>query len=83
MHCIVSPQLLHYLRNVHFQAPSGEKASFNANGDFSERYDILNRQETPKGNFYSVKIGYIYPMVQRTDDQQKHHHLEGTSITGK
>ncbi|ELW64882.1 Extracellular calcium-sensing receptor [Tupaia chinensis] len=61
-------QILLYLKNVHFKAPNGKRVTFNANGDFFERYDILNWQETPRGSFHSVKIGYIDPMASTGEE---------------
>ncbi|XP_069495768.1 extracellular calcium-sensing receptor-like [Ambystoma mexicanum] len=50
-------QILHYLKNLHFVAGSGDRISFDSNGDALASYDILNVQIASDDNFRLVKVG--------------------------
>ncbi|KAM4694503.1 extracellular calcium-sensing receptor-like [Discoglossus pictus] len=49
-------QVLHYLKKTPFQARTGNKISFDMNGDISASYDIMNIQVL-NNNFHVVKVG--------------------------
>ncbi|XP_029473189.1 extracellular calcium-sensing receptor-like [Rhinatrema bivittatum] len=50
-------QLLQYLKNVNFAAGSGEKVSFDKNGDPYPSYDLINWQQGSNGSILFVNIG--------------------------
>ncbi|XP_007955214.2 extracellular calcium-sensing receptor-like [Orycteropus afer afer] len=53
-------QLLHRLRNVHFNTPDGREISiFYSNGDIVTEFDILYGQKTPEDLFTFVHAGTI------------------------
>ncbi|XP_069495752.1 extracellular calcium-sensing receptor-like [Ambystoma mexicanum] len=56
-------QVLHYLKRVHFEMESGEKISFDANGDAPANYDILNVQISQDGVMELVKVGKLDPLA--------------------
>nr|XP_014352254.1 PREDICTED: vomeronasal type-2 receptor 26-like [Latimeria chalumnae] len=51
------PQLLHYVKNVHFRNKVGAEVFFDKNGNPPAVYDILNWQLTPDGSMSFVKVG--------------------------
>ncbi|XP_068944312.1 vomeronasal type-2 receptor 116-like [Petaurus breviceps papuanus] len=53
------PQLLQYIRNVHFQTPQKSEVFFDANGDLPSVYDILNVQKNSEDDFHLVNVGYV------------------------
>ncbi|XP_043915196.1 vomeronasal type-2 receptor 26-like [Protopterus annectens] len=53
------PQLLHYLKNVHFKNTGDEDIYFDQNGDPPARYDILNWQISSDGTYNYVDIGHF------------------------
>ncbi|KAJ1121158.1 hypothetical protein NDU88_009285 [Pleurodeles waltl] len=54
-------QVLHYLKNLHFKARSGEEIFFDERGDAPASYDILNVQVSEDGLFQLVKVGTFDP----------------------
>ncbi|XP_036599604.1 vomeronasal type-2 receptor 26-like [Trichosurus vulpecula] len=52
-------QLLQYIRKVHFQTPQKSEVFFDANGDLSSVYEILNVQKNSEGGFHLVNVGYV------------------------
>ncbi|XP_003466651.2 vomeronasal type-2 receptor 26-like [Cavia porcellus] len=54
-------QLLQPLRKVSFQTPDGTHIMFDANGDLVTKFDVLQGQWSPEGQFYFVHIGNMYP----------------------
>ncbi|XP_078514902.1 vomeronasal type-2 receptor 26-like isoform X2 [Lissotriton helveticus] len=55
------PQILHYLKNVHFKTRIGEEIYFDEYGDAPASYDILNVQISEDGIFHLVKVGKFDP----------------------
>nr|XP_014353598.1 PREDICTED: vomeronasal type-2 receptor 26-like [Latimeria chalumnae] len=53
------PQLLHYMKNVHFTTRDGMVISFDKNGDPLPVYDIINWQITPNNTVEYVTIGTL------------------------
>ncbi|XP_070794643.1 vomeronasal type-2 receptor 26-like [Pituophis catenifer annectens] len=53
------PQILAYLRNVHFNNSAGDEVSFSENGLGSARYDLLNWVFLPNQSFVPVKVGQV------------------------
>ncbi|KAJ1121204.1 hypothetical protein NDU88_009326 [Pleurodeles waltl] len=54
-------QILHYLKNLHFKTHTGKEIFFDANGDASAVYDILNVQISQEEEFRLEKIGKLDP----------------------
>uniref|UniRef100_H0WDU4 G-protein coupled receptors family 3 profile domain-containing protein n=1 Tax=Cavia porcellus TaxID=10141 RepID=H0WDU4_CAVPO len=54
-------QLLHPLRKVSFQTPDGTHIMFDANGDLVTKFDVLQGQWSPEGQFHFVHIGKMDP----------------------
>uniref|UniRef100_A0A8C2UIT6 G-protein coupled receptors family 3 profile domain-containing protein n=1 Tax=Chinchilla lanigera TaxID=34839 RepID=A0A8C2UIT6_CHILA len=57
LHVSLLPQLLHALRKVRFQTPDGTHMAFDANGDLVAKFDVLQGQQSPEGQFHFVHIG--------------------------
>ncbi|XP_058019684.1 vomeronasal type-2 receptor 26-like [Ahaetulla prasina] len=55
------PQILPYLRDVHFNNSAGEEVSFSEDGLGSARYDLLNWLFLPNLSFVPMKVGQIDP----------------------
>ncbi|KFO36455.1 extracellular calcium-sensing receptor [Fukomys damarensis] len=80
-------QLLHPLRKVRFQTPDGTHIMFDANGDLVTKFDILQSQQSPEGQFHFVHIGRMEPhrspedrmMIFLKDDVQVPSSVCGTS----
>nr|XP_006009626.2 PREDICTED: vomeronasal type-2 receptor 26-like [Latimeria chalumnae] len=53
------PQLLHYVKNVHFKNNAGDEIFFDKNGNPPPAYDIVNWHLLPDGSAREVKIGSI------------------------
>ncbi|XP_039605561.1 vomeronasal type-2 receptor 26-like [Polypterus senegalus] len=51
------PQILHYMKNVHFTTWSGEEIYFDENGDPPALYDIVNWKPTTSGDIQYFKVG--------------------------
>uniref|UniRef100_A0A0A9YU67 Metabotropic glutamate receptor 8 n=1 Tax=Lygus hesperus TaxID=30085 RepID=A0A0A9YU67_LYGHE len=51
------PELLKYLRQVHFQGLSGDKFKFDTNGDGPARYNIIHFKQVSPNNFEWVRVG--------------------------
>ncbi|XP_060110801.1 vomeronasal type-2 receptor 26-like, partial [Heteronotia binoei] len=54
-------QLHHYLKSISFNNSAGETISFDASGEVTTGYDIINWLAFPNGSFFKVKIGEIHP----------------------
>ncbi|XP_060110806.1 vomeronasal type-2 receptor 26-like [Heteronotia binoei] len=54
-------QLHHYLKSISFNNSAGETISFDASGEVTTGYDIINWLAFPNGSFFKVKIGEINP----------------------
>ncbi|KAJ1080430.1 hypothetical protein NDU88_000634 [Pleurodeles waltl] len=50
-------QLLHYVKNVHFQSKSGEEIFFNQNGEVPVRYDIVSWQQGQERGLRQMTVG--------------------------
>ncbi|XP_078515261.1 extracellular calcium-sensing receptor-like [Lissotriton helveticus] len=61
-------QVLHYLKNVHFETRTGHEIFFDANGDAPAAYDILNIQISQYEEFQLVKVGKLDPSAQEGKD---------------
>ncbi|XP_064408875.1 vomeronasal type-2 receptor 26-like [Latimeria chalumnae] len=53
------PQLLHYVKKVHFKNRLGDEIYFDDEGNSPTLYDIINWQPTPEGNLRYVEVGRI------------------------
>ncbi|XP_075450813.1 extracellular calcium-sensing receptor-like [Ascaphus truei] len=53
-------QVLHYLKKTHFQTKTGDRLRFDANGDVSASYDIMNIQ-IGNSSFRMVNVGMFIP----------------------
>ncbi|CAA9997025.1 unnamed protein product, partial [Nesidiocoris tenuis] len=51
------PELLKYLRQVHFEGLSGDKFKFDTNGDGPARYNIIHFKQVSHNNFQWVRVG--------------------------
>ncbi|KAF6209757.1 hypothetical protein GE061_015506 [Apolygus lucorum] len=51
------PELLKYLRQVHFEGLSGDKFKFDSNGDGPARYNIIHFKQVSQNNFQWVRVG--------------------------
>ncbi|KAJ1080429.1 hypothetical protein NDU88_000634 [Pleurodeles waltl] len=51
------PQLLHYVKNVHFKNDGGHEVSFNQFGEVPAQYDIINFQQNADGTLKHVRVG--------------------------
>uniref|UniRef100_A0A8C4SCA0 Vomeronasal type-2 receptor 26-like n=1 Tax=Erpetoichthys calabaricus TaxID=27687 RepID=A0A8C4SCA0_ERPCA len=51
------PQILHYMKNVHFRTWAGEEIYFDENGDPPALYDIVNWKPTTSGDIQYIKVG--------------------------
>ncbi|XP_043911613.1 vomeronasal type-2 receptor 26-like [Protopterus annectens] len=59
------PQVLHYVRNVHFYTGSDEEIYFDANGDALTTYDIVNVQIPTVDIFKFIKVGRVDPRAPK------------------
>ncbi|XP_029435601.1 extracellular calcium-sensing receptor-like [Rhinatrema bivittatum] len=50
-------QLLHYIKNVHFQNKVGKEIFFDGDGNSPAHYDIVNWQRGAEGTIRHVKVG--------------------------
>ncbi|XP_069072176.1 extracellular calcium-sensing receptor-like [Pleurodeles waltl] len=50
-------QVLHYVKNVHFQSKAGTELNFDNSGNPQAQYDIVNWQENSVGIITHVKVG--------------------------
>lgn len=57
----VFPQVLEHLKLVNFTMPSGDKISFDENGDSVAEYDLVNWQMGEDGSVTIVNIGRYDP----------------------
>lgn len=51
-------QVLQSLQRVNFTMPSGEQVYFNANGDPTAKYELVNWQKDSAGDITFVSLGY-------------------------
>ncbi|KAJ1080452.1 hypothetical protein NDU88_000652 [Pleurodeles waltl] len=51
------PQLLHYMKKVHFKNKVGEEIAFDSQGDPPARYDIIHWKVASDGTMQYVKVG--------------------------
>lgn len=61
-------QVLESLQSVNFTMPSGERVYFNANGDPTAKYELVNWQKNSAGDITFVSVGY-YDSSLPTDKQ--------------
>ncbi|XP_046720790.1 extracellular calcium-sensing receptor [Silurus meridionalis] len=61
-------QVLQFLQSVNFTMPSGERVYFNANGDPTAKYELVNWQKNSAGDINFVSVGY-YDASLPTDKQ--------------
>ncbi|XP_066487005.1 vomeronasal type-2 receptor 26-like [Tiliqua scincoides] len=57
------PQLHSFLRNVRFNNSAGEELFFNASGDLTAGYDVINTMTFPNQSFKSVRVGGLDPQA--------------------
>uniref|UniRef100_A0A8C6XH94 G-protein coupled receptors family 3 profile domain-containing protein n=1 Tax=Naja naja TaxID=35670 RepID=A0A8C6XH94_NAJNA len=55
------PQILAYLRNVHFNNSAGDEVSFSEDGLGSAHYDLLNWLFIPNQSLVPIKVGQVNP----------------------
>ncbi|XP_060527714.1 metabotropic glutamate receptor 2-like isoform X2 [Cylas formicarius] len=51
------PELLKYLRKVHFEGLSGDSFHFDSNGDAPARYNIIHFKQVAAGKYQWVRVG--------------------------
>ncbi|XP_069495769.1 extracellular calcium-sensing receptor-like [Ambystoma mexicanum] len=61
-------QILHYVKNLHFETGSGSRIMFDANGDTPGSYNILNVQITQDDEFQLVNVGRFDSSAPRGSD---------------
>ncbi|KAJ1080358.1 hypothetical protein NDU88_000577 [Pleurodeles waltl] len=61
-------QLLHYVKQVRFEANVQKEIYFDANGYTQPIYDVINWQVTPKGSVNFIKVGTFDTAAPRGND---------------